>query len=507
MKLLTKSNYLKGLQCPKLLWVTKNNKKRISEPDKVAKSRFKAGHEIGVLATRLFEKGIDLSELGFIENIKKTEKSLELRKPLFEAGFKVDNLYSRIDILAPVGNDEWDIIEVKSGTRVKEVNMHDVSFQKYVCEKAGLKIRRCFLMHINNKYIRDGNLELQELFIQKDITEKIEDFSKGIKKRAEEMLKIIKNKEPTCNISVNCTQPYDCPLMNECWKDVAEGSVFEFYRMFKRKCFDLHDNGIYCISDVPEDIKLNDKQKIQRRLAIEALSSKDTANKEPKHVNKKKIKNFLNKLKYPIYYLDFETINPVIPKYDGVRPYQRIPFQFSLHIQEKPGEKLKHVSFLAEGLNDPRPEFLQALKDNLKDKKQGSIVVYNQRFEKGVLKECVKAFPDFKGWYEGNISLRIKDLWNVFKNFDYYDSRQKGSTSIKYVLPVLSDLSYEDMDIKNGSIASLEYERVTYDSDVSEKDKNGVRDALEKYCELDTLAEHEIILGLKKELKEKEKKL
>ncbi|MBU4070537.1 MAG: DUF2779 domain-containing protein [Nanoarchaeota archaeon] len=483
--LLTKSNYLLGLQCSKLLWVAKNDKQRIPEPDKIAQAKFTEGNIIGVLATKVFEQGIDLSGLDFNENLDKTKQALKERKPIFEAGFLVNDLFSRGDILFPAREDEWDIIEVKSATQVKEVNLYDVAFQKYVYEKAGLKIRNCILMHVNNQYVRDGGIEPSELFILADVTEKMVEFSEGIEERIKEMLELIKSKEkPKCAIGVYCSNPYDCALKDECWRGVPEESVFEFYRMFKKKCFELYSEGICCMKDVPEDIMLNDKQKIQRRLACDG----------GKHMDKLGIKNFLNNLKYPIYYLDFETINPVLPKFNGMKPYQRIPFQFSLHVQDKPNGDLKHVSFLAEGVSDPRPKFMQALKDNLADK--GSILVYNQSFEKGVMNECSDALPEFKEWYEENILPRIKDLWDVFRNFYYYDPRQKESASIKYVLPAMSDLSYSDMEIGNGALASLEYERITYEENVSDKEKKKVRDALEKYCELDTLAEVEIVKGL-----------
>ena len=473
-----------GLQCPKLLWVTKNNKERIPEPDKVAEAKFKEGEIIGELAKKWYPEGSDFADLDFKNNIDITRDALSSRKPIFEAGFLIDDLYSRADILFPVGEDEWDIIEVKSATKVKDVNIHDVSFQKYVYEKAGLKIRKCFLMHVNNQYVKDGEIEPTELFHQEDITEKVEEFSKGIEERISEMQKIITSKdEPNFKIGIHCSDPYDCSLMDECWKNVPKGSVFEFYRMFKTKCFELHNGGIVCLNEVPEDIKLNDKQKIQRRLAFDG----------GKHVDKKEIKNFLNNLQYPIYYLDFETINPAIPKFDGMKPYQRIPFQFSLHIQDQPDGELNHISFLAEGTSDPRPKFMQALKDNLGD--SGSILVYNQGFEKGVMNECSDALPEFKEWYTHKVFTRIKDLWDVFKDFAYYDPKQKGSTSIKYVLPVLSDLKYDDLEIRNGSLASLEYERVTY-GDVDGGELKKVRDALKKYCELDTLAEVEIIKAL-----------
>ena len=230
-------------------------------------------------------------------------------------------------------------------------------------------------------------------------------------------------------------------------------------------------------------MELNDKQKIQRLVAENGET----------HINKEKIKYFLDNLQYPVYYLDFETNNPAVPMFDNSKPYQQIPFQYSLHIQEEPNGELQHVSFLAEGTSDPRPKFLQSLKENLGDK--GDILVYNQSFEKMIFREGAEFFSEFQEWHEENILPRIKDLMKVFDDFHYYNPKQKGSCSIKYVLPVLSDLSYSDLDIKKGDIAQFEFNRVTY-GDVSDEERAKVREALEKYCELDTLAEVEIVRGL-----------
>ena len=483
--MLTKSNYLLGLQCPKFLWITKHAKERIPEPDRMAQAKFKAGNMIGVFATKVFENGINLSGMEFQENLDKTEESLKLRKPIFEASVLVDNLFSRADNLLPVGIDEWDIIEVKSSTDVKDISIQDVSFQKYVCEKSKIKIRHCILMHVNNENVKDGNIEPKDFFFQSDITEKVEEILGNVKRNIDKMMKNINGPEPDFSIEDILTIKYDNVCLEEFMRNLPEENVFEFFRMFKTKRVELYKEGHIKMVDVPEDIKLNDKQKIQRRLAFD----KDT------HINKQEIKNFLGNLKYPIYYLDFETINPVIPKFDGMKPYQRIPFQFSLHIQEKSNEKLKHISFLAEGTSDPRPKFMQALKDNLA--KKGSILVYNQAFEKGVMRECSDALPEFKEWYEENILPRIRDLWDIFKDFSYYDPRQKGSTSLKAILPLLSDLDYSEMDINHGMLASIEYERITY-SQVEESERLKVREALEKYCEMDTMAEVKIVEGLGK---------
>jgi hypothetical protein len=530
--LLTKSNYLLGLQCPKLLWTAKNEKEKIPEPDEVAQARFSAGNEVGELAKKLYPEGIDLSGLGFKENIDKTKEALEKRVPLFEAGFMIDNLYARADVLVPTGKDHWDIVEVKSATKVKEVNIDDVSFQKYVYEKAGLKIRNCIVMHINNEFVKNGEIKAEEFFAKRDVLDRVAEKSVDIEKRIDNFLKIINSKEkPKCSIGVHCSDPYDCSITGECWEGVPDGSVFDFYRMRKTNCFGMYDMGITKMTEVSDGVKLNDKQQIQRRLALAskdvpstqtASASADKVGKERVHKDEKEIKNFLNGLEYPIYYLDFETINPAIPKFDKSKPYQQIPFQYSLHVQKEKGGELKHVSFLAEGKDDPRVKFLQSLKDNLADK--GTILVYNQSFEIARLKEGIDAFEEFAEWGKKNVIPRIKDLWDIFRNFYYYDPKQKGSASIKYVLPVLSDLKYDDLEIKNGSLASLEYERVTYGSSADivkgdlfgrseeevgklvEKEIARVYGALEKYCELDTMAEVRIVEGLWEILKGEEDK-
>ncbi len=482
--MLTKSNYLSGLQCSKLLWVQKNERPRMPLPDMVSRAKLAEGERVGELARGLFDCGVDLSDYDFEENLKKTQDMLRERAPLFEAGFLIDGLFSRADILIPVGEDAWDIVEVKGATKVKDVNIHDVSFQRYVYEKAGLKIGRCFVMHINNKYVRCGNLNVEELFVKEDVTGKVMKFLEGIENRVQGMLDIIdSDDEPSCKIGVHCSDPYVCNLQGECFNAVSEGSVFEFYRIRKKKVFELYHGGIKLMKDVPCDVKLNDKQEIQKSISVDGGV----------HKNKEKISEFLEGLNYPIYYLDFETINPAIPRFDSSKPYQQIPFQYSLHVQNEPDGEVRHVSFLAEGANDPRVDFMKSLRDNLGE--AGDVLVYNQAFEKMVLRQGVDALPEFAFWYADNIFPRVKDLWDVFKNFWYYDSRQKGSASIKAILPLFSDLSYGELDIGKGDVASLEFSRVTY-GDVDDEEREKIRKALEKYCEMDTLAEAEIIKGL-----------
>jgi len=483
MTLMTKSKYLIGLQCAKWLWIIFNDKDRIPKPNKSAKYKFETGDIIGELAKKLYPKGVEITTEDFNDNLSKTQELIKERKILFEPSFQTDNLYSRADILVPSGNDEWDIVEVKSGTKVKEINIQDVSFQKYVYEKAGLKIRKCFLMHLNNEYVKMGNIEPNELFLQTEITQEVNDVE-GIKERIEEMFEVIGSKEcPKFHVDDLKTIEYDNIAKDEFLESLPDENVFQLYRG-GIKSRNLYKDGIIKIKDIPESQKLTEIQKIQKQCAITGKIN----------INKEKIKEFLDGLNYPLYYLDFETIYPAIPKFDKTKPYQQVPFQYSLHIVEKPNGKPKHISFLADGFDNPIPKFLQSLKDNLGDR--GDIIVYHELFEKGRLKEGADLFPEFEDLVNNNFLPRVKDLLVPFKNFDYYDPKQKGSASIKKVLPVLSDLSYDGLWIAKGADASLEYERVTY-GNVSEEEKQRIREALEKYCELDTLAEVEIINGLK----------
>lgn len=480
MTLLTKSKYLAGLQCPKLLWFLVNDKDAVPEPSADAKHKMEVGTKVGEMAQKLFPDGVVLPSDDFQKNLDLTKTALNEKKPLFEAGFMTDNLFARVDILEPNKDDSWNIIEVKSGTKVKEENVHDVSFQKHVLEKSGLKIKDCFLCHINNEYVLDDELDIKDFFKIENINEEVKEAEIGIQDRISEMLNILSSSLPVVTIGKQCSSPYPCTMMDECWGFLPDNHIFNLYRGGK-KCDDLFSQDIQAIADIPEDFKLTNNQAIQ-------LKCEKTG--KP-HIQKKELKQFLDGLIYPLYYLDFETINPAIPKFKGMKPYQRIPFQYSLHIEQNNG-KIEHFEFLAEGSSDPRRKFLESLKKHLGT--EGSIVVYNEGFEKGVLKELAEAFPEYAGWIN-ELLPRIVDLLVPFRNFHYYDPKQAGSASIKKVLPVMSDLSYVDMIINNGGDASLQYEMMVFETKTEDQK---TRDALLEYCKMDTLAEVEIVKKLKK---------
>ena len=470
--LLSKSRYLAGLQCPKLLWTQINQPEGIPEPDTITQYIFDQGHVIGEYAKRLFPGGIDISHDDFMDNIITTKKLLVERKPLFEAGILSGRIYCRLDIFNPVNEDEWDIIEIKSGTSVKEVYIDDVSFQKFCCEKAGLKIRNCKLGFINKQYVKNGEIDPKELFVLEDISAQVEEINQSIEERVFNLLEVISNKAcPEVAIGQHCLAPYECPLRAECWGFLPKDSVFDL-RGGKTKQFSLWEQGILSIKDIPDDIPLSRQQQIQKECVM-------TGNI---HVEKEEIRQFLSRLQYPLYYLDFETFGPAIPLYDGTRPYQDIPFQFSLHVLESEGSEPVHHSLLAEGRADPRPQILRELQRLLGS--EGSIIAYNAGFEEGVLEGLVEAFPEYADWLEG-IVTRMVDLLYPFTNFHYYNASQKDTASLKKVLPAVTGKGYEEMSIGAGMDASVAYGRIMYGNATKEEIAN-VRADLLNYCRLDT---------------------
>jgi hypothetical protein len=470
-RLLSKSKYLNGLQCPKYLWLLFHDPEKVPEPDEATQYILDQGHVVGELAKRLFPNSVDIPIDDFVENLRQTRELLKNRRPLFEPGFFVDGLYSRLDILNPVANDEWDIIEVKGSTKVKDENIDDVAFQKLCCTRYGLEIRQCHLAYINNQYVRLGEIEPERLFSMQDITAEVAEASNGLEDRISDMIEVISTDTcPDTPVGSQCGEPYACPV-TWCWESLPEHHIFQLYRG-GRKCSELYNQGILTVKDIPSDFKLSGPQRIQKECTVTG---------EP-HIDKEAINQFLITLQHPLHYLDFETISPVVPMYDGTRPYQRIPFQFSLHTVPDEHAGVLHHSFLADGSGDPRHRLLFELKNILAD--TGSVVVYNQSFEKGVLLELAEAFPEFEGWVQA-VCDRLVDLYVPFRDFHYYHPQQCGSASIKEVVPAVTGKGYEGMSIARGDDASLAFLKLA-SGELSADERERLRADLEKYCGLDT---------------------
>ena len=477
---ISKTKYLNGLQCKKLLWYIYNEPEAISEPDEATQAIYEQGHLVGDYAKKLFPKGVEVGHTGsFEEGLRSTSELISKRVPIFEAALIHKNCYARADILEPVGKDKWNLIEVKSSTDLKDVNYNDIGFQYYVYSGAGLKIDKCYLMCIDNSYVRQGEIEPEKLFKKIDITEDIlTTYNKTVENNVAEMVEAIASEKfPETGIGAHCNKPYDCPLIEKCWSFLPERNVFLLYRN-KKLPINLIKDGILELANIPNKYELNEKNQIQV----------DCEKTGKPYVDTVKIKEFLNTIQYPAYYMDFETFSSAIPMFDDASPYQQIPFQYSVHIIEEKGAELEHFSFLADGVNDPRPEFTARLKEVMGTK--GSVIAYNAGFEMDKLKKCADLLPEYKKWVE-SIQERIIDLLKPFRDFGYYHPKQDGSCSIKKVLPVLTGKSYDEMEIGDGGTASAEYFRVTYTAE--NKDKGRIRKLLEEYCGLDTMAMVDII--------------
>jgi len=444
---ISKSKFLNGLQCSKLLWHAYNAKHLISEPDDSQQAIFDQGHEVGELAKRLFPGGIEVGQgiLDIETVLKLSQKAILQRKPMFEAAFAYEGGYARVDILNPVDEDAWDIIEVKSSTSVKDVHVQDLAFQSFVYAGAGLKIRRCFLMHIDSDYVRQGDLDPHKLLKQVDVTAKVVALSQQIEPHLSEMSRIIRLKtSPEVDIGKHCDSPYECPMHDHCWKHLLPDNPLTLYRG-KEKGFELLADGIQSIINIPENYPLNPKQMIQR----------EAARSGQPHISERAIWQFLRQLEYPLYYLDFETFGAALPLFNNTSPYEQIPFQFSLHVQAKPGGKTKQYSYLAKGRTDPRRKFIEALRKVMGE--SGSIITYNAPFEKGMLDAIAKVYPEHQPWVK-QIKDRVVDLLLPFRAFRYYHPSQRGKCSLKSVLPALTGKSYSELDIKEGGTASREFQ-------------------------------------------------
>lgn len=467
--IISKSKYISGLQCPRLLWFVVNSPDELPKIEEDTQFIFDQGHEVGNYAKLLFPNGVEIPHDGnFIEA---TKKCVSRRQTIFEGAFSHKGTFAKVDILEPVTRDEWDIIEVKSSTQVKEENIEDVAFQRFVVEGAGLKVRRCHEIYVNNEYVRNGDIDPHKFLSREDITDQVAEQICHVEGNVMQMQNVIAlEKPPAMSIGPYCGKPYSCPLSEKCRSFLPEHNVTELY-YFGQKSYEMLNKGILSIRDLPANVKVSDKQRIQ----MDAIKSATP------FIDKDGIRKFLKSLEYPVYCLDFETLTVAIPPFDKAKPYQKIPFQFSIHVIQKLNSAAESHNFLADGRKNFAPELINALRVI---GPKGTLLAYNMSFEKQVLKVLGELFPKDADWLE-RISGRLKDLIEPFRTFSYYHPEQHGSCSLKVVLPALTDKSYSGMEIGEGGMASIKY-YITHFRDSAREEKEKVRNALLEYCQLDT---------------------
>lgn len=488
--MLTKSDFQKHIQCAKYLWLHKNRKDLLpSEVDPNLQRIFDDGYEVESYAYKLFPGGIDAGDDNIGAAILKTKKLINARtKIIFQPTVSGKNLFCRADILCfNSKNNKWDIYEAKNSTEVKDIHRDDVTFQKMAFEKAGYTIGKTYLIHINNAYIRKGELELKKLFRIKDISQDINILEKAITKQVKSAFGTLKLKEePSVRILKQCGSPYECAFADYCYKNIPENSIYSIAGgLSEAKLNKLLDEGILEIKDIPEGVITSAR----------GLRHYHSVKTHQVHIEKENIKKERENLKYPLYFLDYETNSPAIPLFDGYKPYQRMTFQYSLHIKESENSKLKHFEYLAKDCEDPSPKLAESLSKIIGSK--GSVIAWNKSFEKSCNKEMGERYPKYAKFFE-SVNRRMYDLMDSFKRGYYVHHDFHGSASLKKVLQVLvPELSYKKLNIQEGGAASntwLEMIKL----DMPTKEKNKIYKDLLDYCRLDTLAMVEILNRLEK---------
>ena len=471
---LTKSKYLHGLQCHKRLWYEKNHPERALSLTRAEHRRFRQGREVGERARTLFRGGRLISARSLAESAEQTQIAIrDGVSCIFEVTFIFDNTWVRCDILQKDG-DSWNLIEVKMSTSVKEEYLPDLAVQKHVLTACGIPISKVQLMYINNECTYPG---LSDLFITEEATERVDSLMGSIPSDIEAFKAILDaGNEPDVKIGKRCDDPYPCPFKAHCWEAVPEQSIFTIPRLSWKKKDALIESDIFELSELPEDLSLTDNQQAYVDSVLRGQPQIDTEAIEAR----------LSDLEYPIHFFDFETDNPPVPKFQGLRPYQQFPFQYSCHIWQSDGT-VTHHEYLHPDTTDPRLPLVESLLDTVSDK--GSVVVYSASFENQRLEDLAEFLPQYAKPLR-SIQSRLWDQLEIFRNY-YKHPGFKGSNSLKSVLPVLvPSLRYGALDVQDGREAQAVWQ-LMLDSN-SEREREEMIRNLKAYCKLDTQAMVEI---------------
>jgi hypothetical protein len=476
---LSKSTFIRGLQCEKSLYLYKHNYGLKDPTPSSLQAVFDQGTNIGLLAQQLFPNGLDASPENHFKMVESVGKTLDFISQgetiIYEATFLYNDVLAALDILVK-DQQGWKAYEVKSSTKVSETYIKDAAIQFYTITNSGIDLKDISIVHINNQYVIDGELDIHQLFTIESVYDQVLEFVPRIPNEVRRLKNVIESPDiPNVDIGPHCSDPYDCDFKGTCWKHIPDYSVFNISGLKKDKKFDLYNQGLVTLDQIDlGKTDLNPNQVLQVQSEVNGTT----------HIDVEEIRNFTNGLNYPLYYLDFETIGPAVPKYNGSRPYQQLVFQYSLHIQENSTSVIEHREYLADPSQDPRVGFIEQLLEDCGT--SGDILVYNIGFERGKLNDLIEVFPEYSNEL-GSVVNRLKDLMIPFQQKWYYTPEMKGSYSIKYVLPALvPELSYDGLPIKEGATASntfLSMVNRTFEGDVEE-----TRRQLLEYCKLDTYA-------------------
>ena len=434
--ILSKSTFMYGYQCPKRLFLHKFAPELRNPISEAQQNVFATGTNAGILAQDLFPGGVNAepeTPYEFHISVQKTKEYIEAGHTIiYEAAFNYEGILCAIDLLVKL-DDGWHAFEVKSTNGVKDPHIRDAALQYYVMTSCGLDLKNISIVHFNNQYVKRGAIDVQTLFSKSTVLEPVLNFQELISTKAKELKELVMNRiEPQIEPGPHCSKPYECDFTNHCWKNV--------------------------VAPPPQDYG-------------------------EERINPIELQQFMNGLTYPLYFFDFETVAYGVPNYDESRPYQAVPFQFSLHIIDQPGAGVRHIEFLGNGVDDPREALIHSMIENMGT--SGSVLVWYKPFEFSKITQLAIDFPQYADKLLA-IQSRLVDLMDPFKQGHYRHPEMKGSSSIKKVLPVLiPELSYDDLNIGEGGTASLTYSQLpSMDAETREQK---IKDLLE-YCKQDTWA-------------------
>ncbi len=469
---LSKSRYVQGLQCHKLLWL------RVHEPgapelvvDPRLQAVFDRGHLVGEAARERFPGGVlvEGDYRDYTGRIEKTRRALaDGAGCLFEAAFEADGVFVAVDVLERTKRG-FVLAEVKSTLEVKEPHLPDVAIQLHVLRRAGLTVRRADVMHLD----RDCTYpDLSNLFARENVTADATALLPSIPRELRRMERMLAGPCPAIEVGDQCTDPYPCPFIERCWPRLPRHHVKTLYRIGRRWA-QLVDDGYELIRDLPEDLPLSPPAERQRR----AVRSR-------KLVVDPGLADALEAIRPPVAFLDFETVAPPIPVWRGCHPYQPVPVQLSCHVAG--GRGARHHAFLAEAGSDPRPAVADAVVRACGDAR--TVVAWNARFEAACIEHLAEAVP---GRRRALLAIRdrLVDLLPIVRDHVYHLDFL-GSFSLKAVAPALAEgIRYDALEIADGDTASAALEGLLLRPDsIPAAERRRLRKELLAYCAEDTLA-------------------
>ena len=486
---ISKSRYMAGVQCLKRLYLLVHQPELGNGKTAADFALMDQGRQVGKLAQGLFPGGIEVRTGDPQEAIRVTQDLIENPDvpAIFEAAFEQDRVFVRVDILHRRRDGRWRLIEVKSSASMKDEHSQDVAIQYRVGTKCGLDVASCHLATVNRQYtFPGGDIDPWRFFRIRNVTRRVQNLQPTLVFQLRSEFRVLAMSEaPDLPTGKHCSTPMLCEFYDQCNSPRPDAHIGFLPYIHASAIEELEGLGVESIRDIPDDFQLTE---IQRRAATCVQTGQPWFDKES-------LKTEIGALKYPLFFMDFETVNPCLPRFVGMHPYDHICFQYSVHVLRGPGAATEHFEFLTKDRNDPRREFIASLCDVLGE--CGSIVVYNAAFESQRLSELAARLPEFAERIKG-IQARLWDLLPLIRN-NVYHPAFAGSYSLKSVLPALvPEMSYGGMEVANGQDAGLAWESLLRDAgDQAERER--LRKALLDYCRQDTLALVKILEKLKLE--------